>query len=84
MLSTSRSPDSNLSKNHFPENVGSPAIMTPRFECVRMTVGTLLHTNGMGEGMTTITRCRMLSDSRVKKNELFLLFFIFFCPEHPL
>ena len=30
------------------------AIMICRFECVQMTVGSRLHTAGMGEGMTII------------------------------
>jgi hypothetical protein len=44
----------------------------------RETVGTLSHTRSRIEGMTTITPCKMLSDSMVqkeiKKNELFSLF----------
>ena len=44
------------------------AIITSRFECVQMTVGTPLHSTGVVEGMTTITPCKMLSESEVQKN----------------
>jgi len=50
----------------------------------RETVGTLLHIRWRIEGMTTITRCRMLSDSVAKQKLKKMNFFHFFCPEHPL
>jgi hypothetical protein len=51
------------------------------------TVGTLLHTRWRIDGMTTIIPCQILSDTmiqrKIRKNELFSLFFIFLVQSTP-